>query len=428
MLNRVNPEGDEVTLGDSHDVYLATDVLLLADVFETFRDTCLQHYKLDPAHFYTAPGLAWKTALKISGIELELLTDIDMLLMFEKGIRGGITQAVKRYGKANNKYMVDLFKPEELSKFLQYLDANNYYGWAMCLKLPTKGFKWVKDVGVFTADKISKLVKKDKKGYILEVDIEYPKNLHKEHNELPFLPERMKIGKVEKLVPNLADKHKYVVHIKALDQALKHGLVLKKVHRAIEFEQSAWPKPYINLNTRLRKAAKNDFEKDFLKLMNNSVFGKTMENKRNHKNMKLVTNEGKYRKYVMKPNFNDYVKFSENLVGVEMGKTEITMDKPVYLGQAILDLSKTLMYEFHYDYMKPKYGERLQLCYMDADSFVYEIQIEDFYEDIVKDVETRFDASGYSEDDHRPLPTGKNKKIIGMMKDELVGKIRVYCA
>ena len=209
----------------------------------------------------------------------------------------------------------------------------------------------------------------------------------------------------------------------ALDQALKHGLVLKKVHRAIEFEQSAWLKPYINLNTRLRKAAKNDFEKDFFKLMNNSVFGKTMVNKRYHKNMKLVTNEGKYRKYVMKPNFNDCVKFSENLVGVEMGKTEITMDKPVYLGQAILDLSKTLMYEFHYNYMKPKYGERLQLCYMDTDSFVYEIQTEDFYKDIAKDVEIRFDTSAYSEDDHSPLPTGKNKKIIGLMKDELGGKI-----
>ena len=219
----------------------------------------------------------------------------------------------------------------------------------MCLKLPTKGFKWVKNIGVFTADKISKLVKKNEKGYIMEVDIEYPKNLHKEHNELPFLTERMKIGKVEKLVPNLADKHKYVVHIRALDQTLKHGLVLKKVHRAIEFEQSAWLKPYINMNTRLRKAAKSDFEKDFFKLMNNSVFGKTMENKRNHNNMKIVTNEGKYRKYVMKPNFKDCVKFSENLVGVEMGKAEITMDKPVYLGQAILDLSKTLMYEFRYD-------------------------------------------------------------------------------
>ena len=157
--------------------------------------------------------------------------------------------------------------------------------------------------------------------------------------------------------------------------------------------------------------------------MNNSVFGKTMENIRNHKDMKLVTNQDKYRIYVMKPNFKGGVKFSENIMGVEMGKTEIKMNKPVYLGQAILDLSKTLMYEFHYDYMKPKYSDKLQLCYMDTDSFVYEIETKDFYEDISEDVEARFDTSNYSKDENRPLPIGKNKKIIGMMKDELGGKI-----
>ena len=410
------------TLGEYHDVYLKTDVLLLADVFETFRDTGLKHYGLDPAHFYTAPGLAWKAALKHTRIQLELLRDVDMLLMVEKGIRGGITQAVKRYAKANNKYMPD-YDSEEVSTFLQYLDANNLYGWAMVQKLPTHGFRWVKNVEEFTPEKIAKLVKKDRKGYILEVDVDYPKELHKSHNELPFLAERMKIGKVEKLVPNLGKKKKYVVHIRALDQALKHGLVLKKVYRVIKFEQSAWLEPYIMKNTRLRTAAKNEFEKDFFKLMNNSVFGKTMENIRNHRDMKLVTNEQKYKKYVMKPNFKDSVRFSEQLIGVEMGKTELTMNKPLYLGQAILDLSKTVMYEFHYDYVKPKYGSKVQLCYMDTDSFVYEIETEDFYRDIAGDVEMRFDTSGYSKEDNRPLPIGKNKKVIGLMKDELGGKI-----
>ena len=141
---------DQVTLGDYHDVYLATDVLLLADVFETFRDTCLQHYKLDPAHFYTAPGLAWQAALKYTGVKLELLTDQDMLLMFEKGIRGGITQAVHRYAKANNKYMGDSYNPSEESSYLQYLDANNLYGWAMSQELPTDGFKWISNVEIFS--------------------------------------------------------------------------------------------------------------------------------------------------------------------------------------------------------------------------------------------------------------------------------------
>ena len=175
--------------------------------------------------------------------------------------------------------------------------------------------------------------------------MKYPKELHENHNELPFLVEKMKIGREEKLVPNLRDKERYSVQIKTLNQALMHGLKLEKVHRVIELEQSKWMKAYIILNTRLRIAAKNEFEKDFSKLMNNSVFGKTMENIRNHKDMKLVTSDKKYLKYVMKPNFNDGHPFSNFLFAVEMGKTEITMNKPVYLGQVILGLSKTLMYE-----------------------------------------------------------------------------------
>ena len=180
---------------------------------------------------------------------------------------------------------------------------------------------------------------------------------------------------------------------------------------------------YIMLNTRLRKEAKNEFEKDLFKLMNNSVFGKTMENIRNDKDMKLVTSDKNYLKYVMKPNFKDCHQFSKHLFAVEMGKREITMNKTVYLGQTILDISKTLMYKFHYGYMRPKYGTKVNLCYMDTDSFVYEAEAEDFYRDIAKDVEKSFDVRGYSKDDNRPLPIRKNEKVIGLMKDELEGKI-----
>ena len=236
----------------------------------------------------------------------------------------------------------------------------------------------------------------------------------------------MAIGREEKLVPNLKNKKGFVVHIKALNQALKNGRKLKKEHRVIEqrvVEQSKWMKAYIMLNTRLRKDAKNEFEKNFVKLMNDNVFGRTMENIRNHKDMKLLTNEQKYQKYVMKPNFKDGYPFSKELLAVEMWRTGITINKPVYLGQTILDLSKMLMYKFHYDYMRPRYGSKVNLCYMDTDSFVYEIEKEDFYRDIAKDVEKRFDKSGYSRDVNRPLPIGKNKKLIGLMKDELGGKI-----
>ena len=177
---------------------------------------------------------------------------------------------------------------------------------------------------------------------------------------------------------------------KALKQAIDHGLVLERIHRCIEFKQSAWMKEYFDFNTRLRTAAKNDFEKDFYKLMNNSVFGKTMEDIRNHRNIKLVNNEEEYLKNVMKPNFKSGTLLGPYLMGCEMGKVRVVMNKPVYLCQAISDLSKTIMYEFHYNHMIPKYGDRLKLCYMDMDSLIYSIGIEDFYSDIADDVESRF--------------------------------------
>ena len=396
------------------------DVVLLANVFEAFRDTCLKYYKLDPAHFYPSPGMAWCACLKHTGIKLELLTDPDMLLMFEWGIRGGITQAVHKYALANNKYMGDRFDPKSESSYLQYLDANNLCGWAMSQPLPTGGFKWV-DVN---PNEISELATQTDKGYILEVDVSSPKDLRDSHNDLPFMCERMEINGAEKLVPNLRDKKNYIIHIQALNQVLQHGLRLDRIHGAIEFDQSPWLKTHIDFNTQLRTAATNDFEKDFFKLMNNSVFGKTMENIRKHRNIKLVTTEEKYLQTVMKPNFKSGVLFGENLMGCKMGKIKVVMNKPVYLGEAILDLSKIVMYEFQYDYMVPKYGlEKLKICYMDTDSLVYDIKTEDFYEDIANDVKARFDTSGYSKTDFRPLPIGLNNKVIGLMKDELGGKI-----
>ena len=342
-----------------------------------------------------------------------------MLLMFEWGIRGGITQAVRKYASANNQYMGDKFNPNEDTTYLQYLDANNLYGWAMSQPLPAGGSKWV-DVN---PNEISELATRTDKDYILEVNVSYPKDLHDSHNDLPFMCERMEINGVEKLVPNLKDKKNYVIHIQALKQALQHGLRLDRIHRVIEFDQTPCLKTYVDFNTQLRMAATNDFEKDFFKLMNNSVFGKMMEDIRKHRNIGLVTTEEKYLHMVMKPNFKSGVLFGENLMGCEMGKIKVVMNKPVYLGQAILDLSKIVMHEFHYDYMGPKYGNKLKLCYMDTDSLVYDIKTEDFYEDIANDLEARFDTSGYSKTDFRPLPICLNKKVIGLMKDELGGKI-----
>ena len=210
-------------LGEYHDLYVQSDTALLADVFENFRDKCIEKYEVDPAHFLSAPGLARQTCLKKTGVKLELLTDNDMLMMFEDGIRGGMCQAVHRYYKANNKYMKNYDK-NKVSLFLLYLDANNLYGWAMSQKLPVDNFKWIEkdDLLKFDENFIKNYDENSDKGYILEVDIEYPKNLHKLHSDLPFLPERMTINKCTKLVCTVQDKENNVVHIRALKQALNH--------------------------------------------------------------------------------------------------------------------------------------------------------------------------------------------------------------
>ena len=251
---------------------------------------------------------------------------------------------------------------------------------------------------------------------------------------MPFLPERMEINKCKKLVCNLYSKKKYVAHINTLKQALNHGLKFKKIHRVIEFNEEAWLKPYIDMNTKLRKLAKNNFEKDLFKLMNNSVFGKTMENIRKHRDIKLVTTDKKRGKLVSEPNYHTINLIAEDLSVIEMKKTKVKMNKPIYLGLSILEISKILMYEFWYDYIKPKYNDNVRLCYMDTDSFVMHIKTNDFYKDIASDVENRFDTSNYEANTseatagpsslaRRPLPTGKNKKVIGLMKEELGGKI-----
>ena len=411
------------TFKDYHKLYNETDVLLLADVFENFRNLCLKIYGLDPVYYYTAPGLAWDACLKMTNINLELLSDPNMLLMFEKGIRGGISMISNRYGEANNKYMGKNFNKNELSKYLMYLDANNLYGSAMSEKLPIHSFKWL------SSGEMEKLFNNqvvqvwEKTPCILEVDLEYPEELHDLHNDYPFCPEKVKCKNgVEKLIPNLRDKTKYVIHYKNLIQCLKAGLKLKKIHRGIKFIESAWLKPYINKNTNLRTQAKNNFEKDFFKLMNNSVFGKTMENIRNRVNVKLINTEERLKKLSAKPNYKSCKIFNENLISVHMKKTSLTMNKPVYLGMCILDLSKTIMYDFHYNYIKPKYGEKAKLLFTDTDSLMYEIETEDFYKDISGDVKDRFDTSDYPENHPSGIPTGINKKVLGMFKDEVAGK------
>ena len=424
-------------LGEYHDWYVATDTVLLADVFENFRKVCQEKYGLDLAHYYTSPGLSWDALLKKTGVELELLTDLDMRLMIERGIRGGISMASKRYAKANNP-QVEGYDPTQPTNYITYLDANNLYGWAMSRHLPKSGFHWKRVMP--TEEQIIKMKPNSKKGWILEVDLEYPAYLHDAHNDYPLAPEKKKIKPeqmseyqrrlmsdldlampdTEKLVLTLEDKEKYVTHYSNLQFYLSQGMRLKKVHRAIEFDQEPWMKPYIRMNTEFRKQAKNNFETDFYKLMNNSVFGKTMENLRNRVDVKIVRDweNDKIRKLLLSPSFDRFTIFGNDMAGIQMCKTKLVLNKPVYTGMTILENSKILMHDFYYNYLKARYGHKCELVYTDTDSLILGIQTEDVYKDM-KEHSWLYDTSNYPKDN--PLYDNRNKKVLGKMKDECGG-------
>ena len=419
-------------MGEYHDLYLRTDVLLLADVFENFRTICLKDYGLDPCHYYSAPGLSWDALLKMTNVNLDLISDIDQQLFIEKGMRGGIRTITHRHAVANNKYMKG-YNPELESSYLMYLDANNLYGWAMSQSLPTGDFRWIPSEDFI----LENYTNDTRKGVILEVDLEYPEELHDFHNDYPLAPEKILIsddmlskyckdlkakenissGRVHKLVPNLRNKEKYVLNYRNLQLYLSLGMKLTKIHRVLEFTQRPWMKRYIHLNTEKRTMAKNSFEKDFFKLMNNSVFGKTMENLRKRSNIKLETDPDHLLKLTRQPMYVSSKIFDENLVGVQMKKARLVLDKPSYVGFSILDLSKTLMYDFHYNYIRKKYPEA-KLLFTDTDSLFYHIKAEDIYSDFFKD-KARFDNSDYPKSSKFFFE--ENKKVIGKFKDEASG-------
>jgi hypothetical protein len=277
-------------------------------------------------------------------------------------------------------------------------------------------------------------------GYILEVDLKYPesKELHDLFSDYPPCPENATITvddlspytkklaeklnvrpkSVDKLVCNLKDKCKYVLHYRNLKLYKQLGMKVVKIHRVLKFKQSKWMKPYVEFNIEKRKQATNDFEKDFFKLMNNAVFGKTMENIRKHKDVKLVDTVKKFNKLVARPNFKSFKIFSEDLTAVHMTRIEICLDKPTYVGMSILDISKLFMFKFHYGHIKKLYGNRAALLMTDTDSLIYDIQTDDVYEDMRRHLDL-YDTSDYPRD--HPAYSDKNKKALGKMKDETKG-------
>lgn len=410
---------DVKSIGEFSDLYLTIDCLLLTDIFYNFRQVCLKHYKLDPAYYYTTPALSWDAMLKKTGVQFELLSDYDLFMTVENGIRGGLAQCTTRHAVANNPYLPS-YDPDEEASYIMYKDANNLYAAAMCEPLPYGGFEILDQIP--TIEDILTLDDEGPHGYLFVVDIKYPKYLHNKHIYLPFLPEcvRPPGSKLKKLMATVNDKEYYVVHYRALKQAMQHGLLVQKIHNVIKFKQSRWMKKYIDLNTALRKNAENNFEEAFFKYMNNAVYGKCMEQIRNRMNMKLVSSLKQLRKCLKKATFLDRTIYEENLAAVHFSKEFVVMNKPIFVGQAVLDLSKVIMYKFYYSVMKRIYGNKLTLLYMDTDSFIMKIICNDFYRDMTKLLKY-FDTSNYPQ--NHPCFSMQNKKVLAKFKDEMAGKI-----
>ena len=377
-------------MGDYTRIYCIRDVLLLCDIFENFREINLKEYDVDPLiSGYTLPGISWANMLRYTKQELKLITDRDIYEDFEKGIRGGVSMCVVRHAKANNKYMSD-YDPKNPSSYIFYVDENNLYGNSMSKNLPY-------DI----ERKMTKLELKDWRKYAcaLVVDLEIPKNLHDYLNAFPPAPEHLTINGVKKLVPNLRDKNEYLVYSELLAFYVdKLGLKITHIHRGYIFKVSKWLRPYIDNNTQKRIKAlkeKQGSKENFYKKCNNSIYGKTIENPRKRCNVELVNCVERAKKLNQSPEYLKFTIFSENLVAVHKKKTVVNCNKPIYIGFVILELSKLKMYQTYYEYLKPKFGDRIELLYTDTDSFILHIQSEDLYEEILNDVKERYDTRKY---------------------------------
>ena len=433
-LMTICEELDLQTLGDLHDHYVKTDVLLLADVLTGYRRMGIDEYGLDPLHYATAPAFSYDAMLKMTKAEPELLHDIDMYMFLESGIRGGVSTIPHRL-------VVD--EPDSKA---WYTDCNNLYGYVMSFLLPYSNFEWYKkdEIKPINTEWIMKFDADGEVGLILKVNLKYPQGKHDEHRDYPLAPENLliteemlsphakeclghagwssgsktpKFTATRRLTPNLFDKVEYIVHIKNLQLYLDLGMELGTVHQVLSFKQKAWLKPYIDFNTEKRKAALSDFEKDFFKLLINAIFGKMMENVRRYLTVRMISEGRQHRLYTSKPQFKRFQIISEELVAAEMERVEVKLNKAIYAGFSILELSKHTMYDFHYNTVKRLHPDAV-MCFTDTDSLLYKIPTDNLEREL-DGMKEYLDFSNYPE--QHALYDTSNKKTPGFFKDECGG-------
>ena len=418
------------TLRDYHDHYLLSDVLLLADVMENFRNTIMDEHQLDCLHFFTLPSLAWASAMKFTGVTLDLITDPDAYLLIENHMRGGMATISHRHAVANNP-SVEGYDPRKPTSYITYLDANNLYGDAMSNPLPIGKFHFLPMSEIDTFDLLS-IPPDSNTGYIVECDLTYPDHLHPLHSDYPLAPEHLTVDvamlspfakqfidkgwqATKKLIPNLSNKTNYVSHYRNLQFYVNHGLIITKIHRILAFEQGPWLKPWIDYCTTKRMTARSEFEADLAKLQANATFGKTMEQVRHRVNVRLICDTHKLTKAVSRVTFRQSEIINDDLVMVRSARKAVTLNKPIAVGFTILEISKLIMYTFYYDYLKPKYGDRCTLLFTDTDSLCCHIETNDLYADMGESPEL-FDTSNF-EPDH-PLYSLRNYRVLGKFKSE----------
>ena len=454
-------------LGDLCDIYVKSDVLLLTDIISEYRRECWENFHLDPLHYDTAPGLTWDAALRWTGVKLEHLKDVDKYLFCECAIRGGVSVISKRKCSCNNKDLPD-FDPTKPSNYIWYGDANNLYGGSMVEKLPVSDFVWTS----LSQQQIRDYDPESNIGYFVECDLSIPNELHDKFNcfpiaaeplnitekiassksleirakrkpqaevpeelqdtalpgdkrELPFNNPPAKKIKTDlkfsciKLAPNLLPKSKHICHTRNLKFYVEEGVQIDAIYRVLQFKQEAWLKPYIEYNTKKRQQSNTDFKKAFHKLLNNAVFGKTMESVRRRVNVVLINKARQQNFQTSKPGFKRFSIFSEDLVGVQLVKPIVELNKPVYVGAAILELSKNTMMSFWYRVFKPTFP-KATLCFTDTDSLLVDVPTDDLYRDL-STITEHLDLSNYPKD--HPLYDPSNKAVLNKFKDECSGNV-----